>query len=136
MAICTFFGHSDSPDNIYDDVKNTIIRLIENNNVTEFIVGNQGNFDRIVLRVLNSIRCNFPQIKFTVMLAYYPKEYIENSVFPEELETVPKRYCIDRRNRIMLSKADYVISYVKHNVGGAAKYTVLAEKQNKNVIRI
>lgn len=136
MAICTFFGHSDCPDEIFATVKDKITELFLNNNVTEFLVGNQGNFDSIVLRALKEIKESYPQIKYTVVLAYYPKENIPDSVFPEGLEVVPKKFCIDKRNRLMLHSSDYVITYIRRNIGGAIKYTELAEKSNKTVIRL
>lgn len=69
MAICTFFGHSDCPDNIFKEVKETITDLYQNHDVTEYYVGNHGNFDSIVTRALKEIRQNYPNINFSVVLA-------------------------------------------------------------------
>ena len=46
---CTFFGHRDCPETIKPKIREAVIDLIENHGVTMFYVGNQGNFDRLVL---------------------------------------------------------------------------------------
>ncbi len=90
----------------------------------------------LATRALKEIREVFPDVSFSVVLAYFPAEYIPDSIYPEGLETVPKRFCIDKRNRWMIKQADYVITYIRRNIGGATKYAELAEKSNKTVIRL
>ena len=34
---CTFFGHRDCDESIYKSLKNTILELIQNENVTRFV---------------------------------------------------------------------------------------------------
>lgn len=46
------------------------------------------------------------------------------------------RFAISWRNKWMLEKADYVITYVTHTVGGSAKFKEMAIKKNKRVIEI
>ncbi len=70
------------------------------------------------------------------MLAYYPSATVEDSIYPEGLEMVPKRFCIDKRNRWMLNRADYVVTYISRSVGGAAKYSEIALKSGKNIINL
>ena len=41
------------------------------------------------------------------------------TVYPEGLETVPKRFAIFRRNDRMLKQADVVVVYVTHRTGGS-----------------
>ena len=55
-------------------------------------------------------------------------------LYPETLENVPPRFAIDRRNRWMLSKSEYVVTFVQTPVGGAAKYRALALRQGKRVL--
>ena len=50
MAVCTFFGHRDTPKKIEPILKSTLIDLIENKKVDLFYIGNQGNFDYMVRR--------------------------------------------------------------------------------------
>ena len=52
-------------------------------------------------------------------------------------ETVPKRFAIFYRNKWMIERSDYVVTYVTHQIGsGAAQFKELAEKQGKIVIEL
>lgn len=55
---------------------------------------------------------------------------------PEELENVPPRFTIDKRNRLMLDWSDVVVTYVCTSIGGTAKFKDLAEKKEKRVINL
>ena len=136
---CTFIGHRDIPESIKDKLKATLIELICEAGVENFYVGNSGNFDRIVLSVLRELKSVYQHIDYSVVLAYLPTENsdnIENSIYPEGLETAPKRFAIDRRNRWMLDRADYLISYVLYNTGGAYKFSKMAERMGVKIINI
>ena len=52
MKTCSFFGHHDSPESIKPAIRAAIIDLIEMKNVSRFLVGHHGAFDRMVLNVL------------------------------------------------------------------------------------
>ena len=141
MAACTFFGHRECPNEIQPKLREALIDLIENYDVRMFYVGNQGQYDAIVRRVLRELKAEYPEIDYVVVLAYMPKgkeEYkdISDTLLPEEVAAVPPRYAIDRRNKWMLQQSDYVVTYVTHSVGGAAKFSVEAEKQKKTVINL
>ena len=49
---CTFFGHRFVPQKIEPTLRSTLIDLIENHGVDLFYVGNHGDFDAMVHRVL------------------------------------------------------------------------------------
>ena len=137
--ICTFFGHKDTPYEVKDKIRETIIRLIEEKDFTDFYVGNHGNFDRMVLSVLKELHDLYPQIHYAVALAYLTQNTYEdysNTVYPESIESVPKRFAIDFRNKWMLQQADIVIAYIRRSIGGAAKFTEMAKKRGKEVIDI
>lgn len=136
MAVCTFFGHRDCPEEIRGELREAVIDLIVNRNVDRFYLGNQGGFDSMVHSVLRELKGAYPQIEYTVVLAYFPEKPMENwaeTMLPEGIETVPRRFAISWRNRWMLENADFVVAYVTHDWGGAAKYAALAEKQGKPV---
>lgn len=140
MSACTFFGHRDCPDSVKPELLAAIESLITEKNIHIFYVGNHGNFDRLVISVLNELKVLYPDINYYVVLAYLPgkdygmQEY--ETVYPEGIETVPKRFAIDFRNRWMIDRSDYVISYVNRNFGGAAKAKSYAEKKRKVIINI
>ena len=59
------------------------------------------------------------------------------TLFPDGIESVPRRVAISYRNKWMIKRSDYVVTYVTtHIASGAAQFKELAEKQGKNVINI
>ncbi len=143
MKACTFFGHRDCPDTIKSTLRDAVIDLIERRSVTRFYVGNQGAFDAIVLSVLRELEKKYPQIQYDVVLAYMPQETTEHdtemeqhTLLPEGIETAPKRFAIDRRNKWMLQNSDYVVTYVRYATGGAAKFANEAKRLRKVVVEI
>ena len=135
---CTFFGHRDCDESIYKSLKNTILELIQNENVTRFLVGNNGGFDCLVLKTLRECRELFPNIDYCVVLAYMPKNenYDYPTIFPEELANKPKRYAISYRNKYLIDNSEFVIAYISRNFGGAYNSFSKAQKMNKNVINL
>ena len=138
--IATFFGHKDTPKEIEPTLRSTLIDLIKNKNVTVFYVGNNGNFDTMVRRQLEDLSRIYP-ITYSVVLAYLPTEKnkydnLTNTIYPEGLETVPKRFAISWRNKWMIQQSDIVVTYVTHSFGGAAQFKEMAVRQEKYVIEI
>ena len=138
--VCTLFGHKDTPKEIEPTLRSTLIDLIENKNVNVFYVGNNGNFDTMVRRQLEDLSQTYPII-YSVVLAYLPTEKnrydnLTNTIYPEGLETVPKRFAISWRNKWMIQQSDVVVTYVTRNFGGAAQFKALAERLNKHIINL
>ena len=61
-------------------------------------------------------------------------DYSDHTILPDGIEDVPPRFAISYRNKWMLEKADYVITYVTHPTGGAALFKTAAQKLGKTVI--
>ena len=136
----TFFGHKDTPKEIEPTLRTTLVDLIENHGATEFYVGNNGNFDTMVRRQLENLSKTYP-ITYNVVLAYLPTKKSEyddytNTIYPEGIETVPKRFAISYRNKWMIQQADAVVTYVTHTYGGAWQFKVTAQRQGKMVIEL
>ncbi len=141
MSACTFFGHRDCSDEIETVLYGCIEKLICENNVDVFYVGNQGNFDAIVLNALKRLKQKYTHIKCYVVLAYLPSEktsfdFVSETIYPQGIENIPPRFAICFRNKWMVKKSDFVVGYVRYSVGGAYKSFELARKQNKNVINL
>lgn len=64
------------------------------------------------------------------------REDFSDTIFPEGIETVPKRFAISWRNRWMLKQADYVVTYVTHSWGGAAQFAEMAKRQHKKIVNV
>lgn len=140
---CCFFGHKDTPSGISVKLEEVVEKLITENGVDEFLVGNQGAFDAIVLRTLRKLKDSYPHITYRVVLAYMPGHKEEWSLYdpmetllPEGLESVHPRYAISWRNRWMIQESDVVVAYVTRSWGGAAQFAELAERKKKRVINL
>ena len=138
---CCFFGHREVTHNIKDKLTEIIEKLITEDGVTEFFVGNQGQFDIMVYSVLKELKAKYPQIRYTVVLAYLPDEHIkdvygENTLFPDGLESVPKRFAISKRNDWMIQQSAFAVCYVYKITGGAAKFREKAEKKGLQAIDV
>lgn len=143
MLACTFFGHRDTPQIIEPCLRSVLIDLIENKKVNMFYLGNQGSFDYLVRKNLELLKHDYPHIGYAVVLAYMPVkkdsfdcEMYSDTIFPEGLENTPPKYAISKRNKWMIDKSDYVVSYVTNSFGGAAQFAKLAEKKGKTVINL
>ena len=138
---CTFFGHRDCPESSRPKIRQAVANLIENHGVTMFYVGNQGNFDRLVQSALKETERIYPNVRYAVVLAYMPSvgetgNADLHTILPDGIEKVPRRFSILWRNKWMLERAEYVVTYVTHPWGGAAKFQALARKRNKRVVEL
>ena len=138
---CCFFGHREVTHNIREKLKATIEKLITEDGVTDFYVGHQGQFDSMAYSVLKELKAKFPHIRYTVVLAYMPDErikelYGEDTLFPDGLETVPKRFAISKRNDWMIQQSGFAVCYVYKITGSAAKFREKAEKKGLRVVDI
>jgi len=139
MPACTFFGHRDCDNSIAESLHKVLKDLILSHNVDMFYVGNQGQFDALVRRTLRTLSQEFPHIQYAVVLAYLPtepKQHFDYSdtMLPEGIETVHPRYAISWRNDWLLRNSQFVVSYITHPWGGAAKYVEKAKRMRKCVI--
>ena len=89
MSVCTFFGHRDWPSSIQPKLKAAFIDLIENHAVHTFYVGNHGAFDSLVRSTLQELTQSYPQIRYTVVLAYLPTKQTMKTSCPMALRTFP-----------------------------------------------
>ncbi len=138
---CVFFGHKNTPAEVYPKLKAAIKDMAENKGVRDFYVGNQGTFDRMARRALKELKKENAQINYKVLLAYLPVkkdpcEDYSDTEFPEGIEKVPKRFAINFRNELMVKMADYVIAYVDHSYGGAAKFVDKARRRKAVVVNL
>ena len=139
-AAC-FFGHREVTHNIRDKLTEIIENLITEKDVKEFYVGHQGQFDNMAYSVLKELKSNYPHIRYIVILAYMPDSYIkevygEDTLFPDGLESVPKKYAISKRNEWMIQHSDYAVCYVHKITGGAAKFREKAEKRRLKILDV
>ena len=140
---CCFFGHKDTPSSIYEKLEEAVEKIIVEDAVSSFLVGNQGQFDSMALSALRKLKIKHPHISYNVVLAYMPAEkemwnpyeYGE-TMLPEGIESVHPRYAISWRNKWLVNESNMVICYITHSWGGAARYVELASKKKKRTINL
>ena len=142
MKSCTFFGHSKyNYYNFEGIIKNTIVSLIKEQNVTQFYCGGRGHFDNICSKIIYILKDQFPYIKNTLVLSYHPNKnfilhpYFDDSVYLLE-KTVPLKFAISHTNKRMIDISDYIVFAVDHIYGGAYDSFKYAKNQNKIMINI
>ena len=95
----------------------------------------------MVRSVLKELKVKYPHIRYTVVLAYMPDEHIkevygEDTLYPDGLETVPKRFAISKRNDWLIAHSCIAVCYVHKITGGAAKFREKAEKKGLQIIDV
>ena len=137
----SFFGHADlggQADRIAPQLRQIIIDLI-GQGVDTFFVGNHGEFDMLSAGIACDLKTIYPQIQVIVVLCYpnelqYLKCRFTDFLMPPEVEAAPKRACIVRRNRWVADNSDYVVGYIRYQMGGAYSVIQYAQKHKKQII--
>lgn len=136
--ICTFLGHRNTSSTVKNDIKITIENLIKEN-VREFYVGNNGNFDFLVQQALAEISTT-QNISYAIVLSRPNEAALSNNqnatIFPEGLENALPRFAIAKRNEWMLKKSKIVIAYTKSHFSNCYKWLEKAEKRGLKIINI
>ena len=103
---CFFIGHRNAPESIYLNIVSTIEKLIVENGVKEFIVGNYGMFDSMVIRALQQTKIKYPNIVLLLLTPYHPSvkkvikpDGFDDIYYPDGMEFVPYIAAIVRANK-------------------------------------
>ena len=123
--ICTFAGHREiyDTDSIKVKLKNEIINLVKNHGVTTFYNGGMGKFDWLCAECVKELKSDYPFIKSYLILAYKNEsetnryEDFDDTIYPN-IEVSPK-YAIIKHNEWMIDRADFLITYIHNEWGGA-----------------
>lgn len=136
--IVTFCGHGDTigSEPLRKWLRLTIAELIEQG-ANLFYHGGYGSFDRLSAVAVWEAKNTHPNITSILALPYLDRkvsaEYCDFTVYPE-LERVPRRFAISKRNEWMVDIADTVVAYVTHDWGGAATTLSYAQRKQKNIL--
>lgn len=140
MSTCFFIGHQDAPDTIRPKLQEVLDILVTKKHVTDFIVGHYGNFDRMAISTIQQTIIRYPEKELLAELLepYFLDgiqrplpHYFDGFYYPEGLESVPKRYCIEKANQLALDQADFLVTYVCRESGNAAKLLRRAKRMAK-----
>ncbi len=141
--VCTFFGHTYPPKGTKEKIRAAVIDLIENHGVDMFYVGHHGFFDIAAREVLKELSETY-DIDYAIVLSRLPykddpfvRTFEGHTVVPDDLGKKMPRFRIIYCNQWMISKADYVITYIDNPYGtGAARFAAEAEKNGKTMIKL
>lgn len=142
MSAVAFFGHSKydyCPHK--DQIKALIIDLIENRRATEFFNGFRGNFDRLCAEIVCELKKIYPSIRNIMVLSYHPdKDFRLPKFFDESTylldKHVPPKFAISYTNQAMIDRADFIVSGVKYDWGGAWTACEYARRKKKIIIKL
>ena len=139
--IITFCGHSSYTDEL-DDEKRLLCGLeqvIHGENVS-FYLGGYGGFDAFAYRCAKKYQQKYANAELVFIAPYLGnwleerKEFLQkqyDSIVYPDIENVPPKFAILKRNEWMVNKADYLFAYVRTHYGGAYKTLLYAHKHKK-----
>ena len=141
---CFFIGHREADERLLPRLKLTIERLITEENVRFFYVGEYGGFDRIAAAAVKYAKQKYPDITLMLVLPYHPAERavpkldgFDGTYHPEGLVNTPRRYAIVRTNRIMVDTCEWLVCYVRHGASNSRNLLEYAQRRaNKRLIQI
>ena len=126
MGICFFIGHREADDELLPALTAEVERHIIEYDVTSFMVGRYGNFDKLAARAVIDAKKRHPEVTLTLLLPYHPCDRpiptpkgFDGTFYPPGMETVPKRAAIVRANRYMIENSSHLIAYVWHPASNA-----------------
>lgn len=143
MYTCFFIGHRDAPSVLQEKLDEAVEYLGRMCGVTQFVVGHHGNFDAMAVSAVNKAKLRHPEIDAYLLLeTYTPHSNIylpdnfDHFYLPEGIELVPPCYAIEKANRMMLKECHYLVAYITHEGGNAAKILRSAKRQVKDGLHI
>jgi len=136
---CFLIGHRVAPDKLTRLLTAAIEQHITVFDVTEFIVGHYGGFDRLAAKALAAAKERHPGIVLLVLTPYHPAERavsmpdgFDDVLYPSDMENTPRRYAILRVNRYMIEHSDYLIIYARYPGSNTRRLFEYAEKLSRN----
>lgn len=144
----TFCGHSSfcEEKNYKNALIEYLIKITANEKNVDILLGGYGQFDAFALSCSKQLKAYHKNCKLIFVTPYITESYLKNSIailkdeydeilYPE-LEKVPMRFAISKRNRWMIKQADIVIAYITHDWGGAYQSYSYAKKLGKTVFNL
>lgn len=136
---CFFIGHREASSELLPLLNEAIEAHITQYGVTNFIAGHYGGFDQLAAKAVIAAKKCHPKITLSLLLPYHPAERsiklpagFDDMIYPDGLETVPRKYAIVRANRHIIEHVDYLISYVWHPASNARNLLEFAQRRATN----
>ena len=140
--VCSFFGHRFilEKEEVKEQLKSLAQRLIKEEGVDIFYLGEQGDFEIIAAEVLNELKLTYPFIQrievicFAEQLQRNGKIKSDGFEYLDELDRCKRKARIIKRNQWVVDNSDILVFYVNTPYGGAYQSYLYAKKKNKQII--
>ncbi len=133
---CFLMGHRDTPESVFPLLKEAVFFLAREKDVSEFIVGNRGAFDRMAARAVCALKESTPAVRLTLLLHQHPffqdqslPPGFDGSFYPNLPENLPPRFAMVQANHCAVDAADYLITFAKYPGGNALKLLEYARRR-------
>ena len=149
--ICSIFGHRrvSGLKNVQSKLVSKLEELI-GRGVNTFLVGINGEFDKLAISTLRMLKEIHPKIKIFIVVSDLSKlsldkfgysklsAYADLKVISYEIENIHFKNRITFSNKKMVEQSDIVLCYVdfKKNNSGAKKAVLYAKKSLKEIVNI
>lgn len=141
---CFLIGHREASEELYPALYAAVQEHITRYDVTEFVVGNYGGFDRLAAKAVKAAKTNYPRVELTLLLPYHPTERpiltsegFDSLYYPPGMEKVPRRAAIVRANQYIVDHTDFLIVYAWHPASNARNLLEYARiREQKGLIQI
>ena len=124
---CFLMGSRIIADNIPELLKEQVERLIEQEGVTEFLVGQRGSFDMVAADTVRKAKERHPWVRLILLKAYrrdgehqLPGDFDE-SLYPEGQDKASYRFAIVRANIYAAEHCDLMLFYPAYPWGNTQK---------------
>ncbi|MDE7122691.1 MAG: hypothetical protein K2O42_11105 [Oscillospiraceae bacterium] len=150
IYIVSFFGHRSLY--LYEEIERKMEKVISDliyyKKHVKFLVGRDGEFDRLTSSVVRRLvkKYDSGNISHVLVLPYMRAEYRDNQenflTYYDEVEICEEscqahfKSAIQIRNRIMVDRSDLIVCCIQNQTGGAYKTIQYAESQNKRIINL
>ena len=137
-----FFGHRELPCDVSNQLDAAIQTAVCEYGISSFWCGRYGAFDLAAAHAVCRIKQLHPDIELLWVRAYMPTvqepdtPLFDGSLYPEGLETVPKRFAIAKRNDWIASHCNLIIAYVDSRYGGAYTACHRYTRTGKHIINL
>ena len=122
MKSCCFIGHRNVQETaeLYEKIKQTLLRLIQEEDVVFLFFGSKSSFDSLCLKVATEIKSIYPHIQRVYVRSCYQtieswyrksllKEY-DDTIIPDGVADA-KQASYVKRNRAMIDASDFCVFY-------------------------
>ena len=122
MKACSFFGRRDTPqtEELKNKVRETVERLIVEQEVDTFLFGSRSKFDQLCNMVVTELKETYPIIKRVYVRSQYPyihkqyKDYLlesyDDTIMPRRVKNAGKASYVER-NQEMIDVSDFCVFY-------------------------